>query len=169
VGSPNPTREASLASTMSFLNGRFRLYGQFDYKGGNVQYNLTEVFRCTATGNNCRAIMDKTAPLDQQARAVARRFGPGNSNYGYIENGEFLKLRELSVTYLASANVARMFGARSLTVTASGRNLATFTGYTGVDPEVNGLGQNTFNGFGVNDFLTQPPVRTFLLRVNLGF
>lgn len=169
VGSATPTREASLASTMSLLNGRLRLYGQLDYKGGHVQYNLTEVFRCTATGNNCRGIHDPTAPLDQQARAVARRFGPGNSNWGFIENGEFLKLREVSLTYAASSSLARALGARSLTVTGAARNLATWTGYTGVDPEVNGNGQNAFNGFGVNDFLTQPPIRTFLLRFNLGF
>jgi TonB-linked SusC/RagA family outer membrane protein len=169
VGSPTPTREAALASTMSLFNGRVRLYGLLDYKGGHVQYNLTEVFRCTATGNNCRAMHDRTTPLDQQARAVARRFGPGNSNVGFIEDGEFLKLREVSITYTASSRIAGLFGARALTVTGAGRNLLTWSGYTGVDPEVNGLGQNAFNGFGVNDFLTQPPIRTFLLRVNLGF
>jgi hypothetical protein len=38
-----------------------------------------------------------------------------------------------------------------------------------VDPEVNGQGQGAFNGFGVYDFLTQPQVRTFLLRANFTF
>ena len=169
VGSPTPTREASLVSTMSFANGRLRVHGQMDYKGGHVQYNLTEVFRCTATGNNCQAMHDPSTPLDKQARAVARRFGPGNSNVGFIEDGEFLKLREVGLTYTASSKLARAFGARTLSITGAGRNLATWTGYSGVDPELNGLGQNAFNGFGVNDFLTQPPVRTFILRINAGF
>ncbi len=62
-----------------------------------------------------------------------------------------------------------MVGADRVTITAAGRNLHTWTGYTGVDPEINGAGQTAFNGFGVQDFLTQPQVRTFLVRVSLGF
>jgi TonB-linked SusC/RagA family outer membrane protein len=169
AGSPTPTKEAALNTTLSLLQGQLRLQGQLDYKGGFKQYNLTEVFRCTATGNNCRGIMDKTASFEDQARAVVRRFHPSASNWGYLEDGEFLKLREVSVTYVVPIRWARMFGAERFTLTAAGRNLATWTGYTGVDPEVNGAGQTAFNGFGVQDFLTQPPVRTFLVRVSMGF
>jgi hypothetical protein len=80
-----------------------------------------------------------------------------------------MKLREVSVTYSLPNRVAGMFGAQHASLTLGGRNLATWTGYTGVDPEVNGAGQAAFNGFGVQDFLTQPQVRTFLLRANFTF
>ena len=49
--------------------------------------------------------------------------------------------------------------------TLTGRNLATITGYTGIDPELNGNGQNDLP----IDFLTQPQVTYWTLRVNLGF
>jgi hypothetical protein len=49
--------------------------------------------------------------------------------------------------------------------TITGRNLGTWTGYTGIDPEVNGNGQNDQP----IDFLTQPPVTYWTFRVNLGF
>jgi hypothetical protein len=130
---------------------------------------LTEVFRCTATGNNCQGIHDPSAPLDIQARAVARRLQGFQSNFGYLENGQFLKLRELSVTYSLPNRIAGLFGATHASLSLAGRNLATWTGYTGVDPEVNGAGQAAFNGFGVQDFLTQPQIRTFILRANLSF
>ncbi|HEU5219837.1 MAG TPA: SusC/RagA family TonB-linked outer membrane protein [Gemmatimonadales bacterium] len=168
-GSPTPTREFSLSQTLSLFRGALRLQGLLDYKGGYKQYNLTEVFRCTATGNNCRGIMDKNAPLDIQARAVARRLQGFASNWGFLENGEFLKLREVSATYNLPGKWAGMVGAQHASVSLAGRNLATWTGYTGVDPEVNGAGQVAFNGFGVQDFLTQPQVRTFILRANLTF
>jgi hypothetical protein len=113
--------------------------------------------------------MDQSAPFWEQARAVARRFSGSQTNYGYIEDAEFMKLRELSVTYVVPTRWARMVGSDRITVTAAGRNLHTWTGYTGVDPELNGAGQTAFNGFQVQDFLTQPPVRTFLVRVSLGF
>jgi|KBSSwiStaDraftv2_1062776.scaffolds.fasta_scaffold07968_4 TonB-linked SusC/RagA family outer membrane protein len=169
AGSPTPTREFSLTQTVGLFNGALRIQGLLDYKGGFKQYNLTEVFRCTATGNNCQGIHDPSAPLDIQARAVARRLHGRASNWGYLENGEFMKLREVSVTYSLPNRVAGMFGAQHASLTLGGRNLATWTGYTGVDPEVNGAGQAAFNGFGVQDFLTQPQVRTFLLRANFTF
>ena len=169
AGSPTPTREFSLSQTVGLFKGAVRIQGLLDYKGGYKQYNLTEVFRCTATGNNCRGIHDPNTSLEDKARAVARRLHPRQSNWGYIEDGEFLKLRELSVTYSLPTRVAGMFGAQHASLTLGGRNLATWTGYTGVDPEVNGAGQAAFNGFGVQDFLTQPQVRTFLLRANFTF
>ena len=169
VGSPTPTREASLSQTLSLFRGAVRLQGLLDYKGGHKVYNLTEVFRCTATGNNCQGIHDPSAPLDIQARAVVRRLQGFASNYGYLENGEFLKLRELSLTYSLPNRIAGLVGATHASLSLAGRNLATWTGYTGVDPEVNGQGQASFNGFGVYDFLTQPQIRTFILRANLSF
>ena len=80
-----------------------------------------------------------------------------------------MKLREVSVTYAMPNRIAGLFGAQHATLTLAGRNLHTWTGYTGVDPEVNGTGQAAFNGFAVQDFLTQPQIRTFLLRANLTF
>jgi hypothetical protein len=53
------------------------------------------------------------------------------------------------------------------TLTFTGRNLATWTDYTGVDPEVNDSGAGS--NFGTRDFLTQPPVRTFTARLTINF
>ena len=127
------------------------------------------MFRCNSTGNNCRGIHDINAPLDIQARAVVRRLQGFASNYGFIENGEFLKIREVSVTYTLPNRWAGMLGAQRASLSLAGRNLKTFTSYTGVDPEVNQLGQSSNNGFQVRDFLTQPQIRTFIMRANLTF
>ena len=57
-------------------------------------------------------------------------------------------------------------GAREVGLTVAGRNLATWTRYSGFDPEVNAYGQGTF---GISDFNTQTPLRTWTARVNLTF
>jgi len=111
-------------------------------------------------------MMDPKTPLDQQARAVVRRFSPSFSNAGFIEDADFLKLREVSVSYTAPVKWVRWMGGKSLVITAAGRNLATITNYTGIDPELNGVAQASFT---TQDFLTQPPVRSFLFRFNVGF
>jgi hypothetical protein len=166
LGSAIPQREISLNTAISLFNGMFRIGAQADYRGAFKQFNNTEAFRCISTGNNCQAMFDPAAPLDEQARAVARRFHPTFTRAGYIEDSEFVKLRELSLTFNAPAAWAGSLRADRLSLTLAARNLFTITGYTGPDPEVQSAGQNNFV---TQDFLTLPPVRTFLLRANLGF
>jgi hypothetical protein len=85
---------------------------------------------------------------------------------GYIEDASFWKLRELSATLDAPAALARRAGASGLTIAVVGRNLATWTKYSGFDPEVNAYGQSTFS---VSDFNTQTPLRTWTARVALTY
>jgi TonB-linked SusC/RagA family outer membrane protein len=167
MGNVLPTREASLSTSIGLFADKLRINARMDYVGGNMQYNNTEGFRCIATGNNCRAIMDPSAPLWEQARAVVRRFIDGSSQFGYIEKSDFAKLREVAVTYTVPNSWARAVKMSRLSLTAAGRNLLTITDYTGVDPELNSQGQAA--NFGTSDFLTQPPVRSFILRLNASF
>lgn len=166
VGSVLPTREAALRTAFTTFRGKVRLGFQFDYRGGNWLFNNTEAFRCTATGNNCRALHDPDAPLADQAAAVARRFHSSQTTFGYIEKADFLKLREVSLTYTLPFSVARLVRASNARLTVAGRNLMTVSGYSGVDPEVQSAGQNNFT---TQDFLTQPQVRTWLFRASLDF
>src|SRR3989449_9961563 len=134
----------------------------FDGRLGNRLDNSTEQFRCLL--GICRGRRDATAPLAEQARAVAAvSYG---LETGYFEEASFVKLRELSLTYFAPAAIARHLGASALSVSVTGRNLATWTNYSGIDPELNDAGQSNFN---TAEFLTQPPVRYFIARINLTF
>jgi len=51
-------------------------------------------------------------------------------------------------------------------LTLAGRNLHTWTNYSGLDPEVNAGAQSNFS---TADFLTAPQVRYFTARIALGF
>ena len=125
-------------------------------------FDNTARFSCAF--NNCRASYDKTVPLaDQAADIAATALG---TDAGYVENAAFTKLRELSVTFIASNRIASMFRTRGLNLTLAGRNLHTWTSYKGFDPEVNSTaGAN----FATSDFLTIPPSRTWTARINVNF
>jgi TonB-linked SusC/RagA family outer membrane protein len=160
-GSPQPDHGGTLTSEFTILK-RFRLYGLLDARYGNKLDNSTEEFRCLFA--ICQGIRDPNVSLAEQARAVATRvYG---LETGYFEDASFVKLREVSLTYSAPTEWARRLGASTLAFTVTGRNLATWTNYTGVDPELNNSGQTNFS---TADFLTQPPVRYFLFRVNMTF
>ena len=162
LGSPLPTQGGTVSTEVSFLR-HFRLYGLLDGRFGNKLDNSTEQFRCGSFAN-CRAVNDPTASLSDQARAVAALFY--GLETGYFEDAGFVKLREVSLTYTPPSQWASRIGANSLSFTVTGRNLATWTDYSGVDPELNDAGQSNFN---TADFLTQPPVRYFIVRVNVTF
>jgi outer membrane receptor protein involved in Fe transport len=167
LGQPLPTREVSINPTLTFLK-YFRATGVLNYRGGYKVYNSTAQFRC-AVFFNCRAANDKSVGLEEQARAMASariNFGLDASDAGYVEDGSFWKLREVSVTAMAPKSWASRLGLGDMSLTLSGRNLATWTDYTGFDPEINFNGTSNFS---TAEFLTQPQVRYFTARVNIAW
>src|SRR5699024_2987112 len=61
---------------------------------------------------------------------------PQYSDY-YLENGSFVKLDNITLGYNIKTNTPYL---RNLYVYLSGRNIATFTGYSGLDPEIQDAG-----------------------------
>ncbi|HKO15662.1 MAG TPA: SusC/RagA family TonB-linked outer membrane protein, partial [Gemmatimonadaceae bacterium] len=164
LGSPLPTREGALTGALT-LYQNLRISALLDYRGGFRQYNYTREFRCNGVGD-CREVNDASAPLGDQANATASRMGTAA---GYIEDASFVKLRELAVTLQAPRHLAARLRLDVLSLTLAGRNLHTWTRYSGFDPEVNSATVGTFGSFSQVDYLAQPPVRTLLTRVNLTF
>ena len=116
-----PRYEVSFFNSIDLLNGRIRLSGLFDYRGGHKKYNLTEAFRCGF--NICKGLNDASASLEDQAQAQTRRSGVSTAA-GFLEPGWFIKLRELSLTFSAPESWARAVQTNRLSLTLTGRNLA---------------------------------------------
>jgi TonB-linked SusC/RagA family outer membrane protein len=161
LGTPFPTHGGALSTTVT-LYKRLRLFANVDGRFGHSLFNSTEEFRCGF--GICRGLHDPASSLFDQARSIAS--GPLGNDAGYMEKADFIKLREVSLTYtLPQAWAARM-RASGASLTLAARNLATWTDYTGLDPEISGGGQSNFNSF---DFLSQPAARFLTLRVNVTF
>jgi TonB-linked SusC/RagA family outer membrane protein len=160
LGSSFPTREFSFNTDMTFWN-LFRVSALFDYKGGHKLFNQTRDLRCRSYVN-CEAAFEGS--LEEQATIIARsEYG---SWAGYIEDADFVKFRELAVTFMLPETWTQSFKASDLRLTLAGRNLATWTEYSGLDPEVNSYGQANFL---VRDISALPPNRVFTLRVDANF
>ncbi len=80
-----------------------------------------------------------------------------------------MKLRELSVNYQLSNSMIHSLGLdrwiRSLKVAVIGRNLKTWTKYSGFDPEAGSGGDANFR----IDGFRYPAFRTFSGQIELGF
>jgi TonB-linked SusC/RagA family outer membrane protein len=84
----------------------------------------------------------------------------------FIEDGGYVRLREVTLSYsLNSKSFKDITGLKSVDFSVTGRNLALWTDYTGIDPETNLTGPS--NGQGL-DYFQVPNTRSwmFTLKVN---
>ena len=90
-----------------------------------------------------------------------------NAQFQFVEDGSFVKLRELSAQYtLDQPFVKNALGISSIDLRLAGRNLHTWTKYRGLDPESN-LGGAEFLTQGI-DYFNNPQVRSFVLSASLN-
>jgi TonB-linked SusC/RagA family outer membrane protein len=170
IGEALPTWTASLHADVELFQF-LRLSTLFDARGGYSTQNLTEEFRCrqfrdnrTRAGRGCRANAGQNASLEEQAASIAQWFH--GTTAGFLQKADFIKWRELSLTMTAPPSLASKHVLLERTsLTLSGRNLRTFTGYRGLDPEANDSGASS--SFRQREFNTQPPVRVFTLRLDV--
>lgn len=165
LGSPMPKREVSLSTDLR-IRDWVRIGALVDYKGGHKLLNALRAWRCsTNRDGNCAALYDPNTPLDQQAASVAQSVY-SNTYTGFVEDADFIKLREVSVTFMVPSSYVNRFGLKGLSLTLAGRNLKTWTDYSGLDPELNYAGQSNFT---VAEFYTLPPSRYFTMRFDANF
>lgn len=160
LGNPIPKFEMSFNPRLTLME-RVEIGALFDHKAGFKQFNNTARFRCNF--GNCQESYDTGSPLADQARNLAHLMA---SDAGYIEDSKYTKLREVTVSFTAPREWASKARARDLRLTLAGRNLKTWTKYSGFDPEVNSTPTAAFS---TSDFLTQPPLRVFSARLTLMF
>ena len=164
AGTPDPTQGAMLTSEWT-LGNTFRLSATLDYRAGQTLFNADAWWRCAH--GTCRQANDPRTPLAQQAEALV---APSEATPMFFEDADYLKLRELALTFVAPPTVAAALRARAATITLAGRNLVTWTGYSGADPEAGSYGTVVpGQPRTVADFATLPLPRSWTLRVDLAF
>ena len=160
VGDANPDFQMSFSNDIDFK--RFTLGFLFDWKQGGDIINLTEFLY--DAGQNSVDFTEEGGGADRNAR-----FAAGFTDV-YVQDGTYLKLREVNLSYnLPEEVTAAIFGRafRYARLSLTGRNLLRFTGYRGLDPEVSNFGnQAVVRNIDVAPF---PPSRSFFFSVDLGF
>ncbi len=192
LGKPTPDYAGSVGFNLS-LPGNLELTSLFEYKYGNFQVqDLSGMFRqanAVIGRNTPRAaavgsILANPASSPQQRIDAAvewatslRALAPMSGMNG-IHDADFMRWRELSLTYRVPSTSVERLGLNSLTLNAGMRNLKLWmnSAYTGMDPEVNIIGRG---GAGTNqlsnNFLSSvegwgiPIPRRITFSARLGF
>ena len=167
LGSPLPTRELMLG-TRATLARRVTLFGALDYRGGHEKLDRTRWERCAGTRvPTCRDALDPATSLADQAAVAASATGyaaGSRSAAGFVEDASFLRLRELGASVALPDRWAGAVGAHGASLELTGRNLATWTRYRGLDPALWGGGT-----LGFVDNYAQPTMRLYTMRLTLDW
>lgn len=155
IGDPNPKYTATLTNDVSY--DRFGLHIQLDAVQGVDVFNAD--FRTRQGVDNGKVAEQED--LGQLPRGYIA--GVYNILAWRVDDGSFVKLRELSLSY----TLGKIKGFQDLTFSVGGRNLVSWDKYKGYDPEVNAAGQSTIlRGI---DFGSVPAPRTFSIGVRAKF
>lgn len=190
-GDPNPNWLGSLRSTFTLFNN-LTISGLLDIKNGGQMWNGTKgALYYFGTHKDTErfhgAGQDMT--FEQYASEMGITGGVGGPGVGevvnfnqdwfttgigsgftgpfsqFVEDAGFVKLRDISVSYTFDQPFLRRAGFSTMDVTVSGRNLKTWTDYTGIDPESNLTNQSTGRGL---DYFNNPQTRSWVISVNLS-
>jgi TonB-linked SusC/RagA family outer membrane protein len=137
IGDPNPKVYGSFNSTISFKRLTFNVL--FTYSYGNDVYNFWRSQLESGSGlyNQSIAMVNRWMTEGQQTSQPKTTFGDpmGNSRFSdrWIEDGSFLKLKALTLTYKVPIKSSFIEG---INVWVSANNVFTVTKYLGRDPEV---------------------------------
>ncbi len=177
VGSPWPDAEQTLLTSATLFRN-WQVSVLFDRVTGMDMLNVTRAFRSPfsnaslgtdAYGREYAFRQVESTP-EQQAMMEQQFFA------AFLESGDYVKLREVKVRFALPQAWAARLGASATSLTVSGRNLKTWTDYSGFDPEVGiadsqsntrqDAGSGVINAFDAYRF---PNLRTVTFALSASF
>jgi TonB-linked SusC/RagA family outer membrane protein len=185
IGDPNPDWLAGVNNSFSYKS--LSLSFLWDIRQGGDIWNATKAYNSylgtskesgdlrSVTGYVFEGVNEEgevnTIPVDfaNPANGLSgvywRRGGAFGVSENYIEDGSWVRLRELTLSYVVPAKLLnKAFNRASISV--YGRNLLLFTDYSGVDPETNLTGDSNASGW---DYYNLPSTKSYGASLNVTF
>ncbi|HEU4455413.1 MAG TPA: SusC/RagA family TonB-linked outer membrane protein [Longimicrobium sp.] len=166
LGRPTPDLEGAFTPSLT-LFGNLRLQGMIDFKRGHHKLDGDLRVRCVLF-LRCRENFFPQEFVDDPAWLAQTQRGGAFVN-DLIRDASFTRFRELSATYSLPDAWARRFGSRGASVTVAGRNLYTWTDYTGMDPEASFLGGTRGGQSAAWEQNVTPQLQQFVATFNVNF
>jgi TonB-linked SusC/RagA family outer membrane protein len=179
IGDANPDFNMGLNSTFSWKG--LSLYALLDWKQGGDVYNQTKQWMFFNAGTHGDMDMSEVVQERKKSGAYYQNglYNANNPVDFFVEDGSWIKLREVALTYTLNKNSLSKAGInflREIKVGILGRNLWMTTPYSGYDPEVARTGVQTSNNDGggnaalfAYDGFNYPNFRTYTGSITVTF
>jgi TonB-linked SusC/RagA family outer membrane protein len=173
VGSPHPDYWGGLTNELSF--GRFDLRGFLQFTQGHTIFNAISVFANDGGyyyDNKFRRALNRwQQPGDLTNEPRASFDGTSGADLissRMMEDGSYIRLQELTLGYSLPDNISRVLQMNNARLYVSGRNLHTWTSYSGYSPDVNSAGSSTNTELST-EFYAYPMARSVLIGLSGAF
>lgn len=157
------------------LTNSFQFYGvdlslMFQYSIGNDVYNATRMYTTMSNirrGNTLSEVADRWRPDNASTKVhSAQGYIKYDINSRFIEDGSYLRLKNITLGYTLPENLTRRFYVSKLRVYATAQNLFCLTNYSGYDPEVNTSSSPLMPGL---DWGAYPKSNVYTFGIELQF
>ena len=167
IGNQEADFRVGLVSNFRYKN--FGVYMLWDWKQGGDVYNGNGQWNTIALRN---AIVDQAGKATNEKKHFnyyGSLYDVNQNNNWWVEDGSYVKLRELALTYnVPKAVLVRTGLVDSAKISLIGRNLLTLTDYTGWDPEVTSYSSGTQQYFAFDQGV-YPTQSSYSLSLQLKF
>ncbi|MFN8669536.1 MAG: TonB-dependent receptor [Gemmatimonadaceae bacterium] len=165
VGSPHPKYFGGWTNTLNWKGFDLRSFVQFTQ--GNKVFNAIRIFADDGGyyfDNKLKDSYDKRwkkpGDIAEQPRlSYDGTSGARDVSSRFVEDGSYIRLQEVTLGYRLPRSLARTLNLDEARFFVSGRNLVTWTDYTGFNPDVNSNGSSASISLGT-DFYAYPLART---------
>jgi len=173
VGNPQPDFYGGLTNVFTLRNFDLRTFVQFS-KGNDI-FNMMRIFTddggCSYD-NKSTIILDRWQKPGDVTNTPRMSYdcvsGASLISSRFIEDGSYLRIGEVTLSYRLPNSLAARLGMDNAKVSVSGRNLHTFTKYTGYNPDVNSAGSDA-NVVSGTDYYAYPLARTITFGISGGW
>ncbi|MBL4677147.1 MAG: TonB-dependent receptor [Mucilaginibacter sp.] len=172
LGNAMPKWEANFTNTLTYKN--LSLYVDLQGMYGNKLLNLTRFIMTgpTINVNSYKEILNAYTPTNQNSQNAQVRL-PGDAvsdnevgDSHYIEDGSFLRVRNIALTYRFKKDLLQKIKLTNLSVGVNVENAFLFTKYKGYDPETTSFDASLNQGVDVYQY---PKPRTISINLNANF
>lgn len=173
AGNPQPRYYGGFTNT--FTLGNLDLRGFLQFSQGNKVFNMMRIFTddggCTWDNLSTIALTRWQKPGDitnEPRMSYDCTSGADVISSRFVEDGSFVRLGEVTLGYKLPDRLAAAAKMSNARLYVSGRNLHTWTKYSGYNPDVNSAGITSNVVMGV-DYYAYPLARTFTFGVSAGW
>ncbi|MBM1106792.1 TonB-dependent receptor [Aurantibacter crassamenti] len=170
IGSPHPDFTYGINLSTGYKG--FDISAFLQGSQGNDIYNQNKIFTdfpSFVNGNRSVRVLDSWTPTNTNpslpALSATIQGNEANSNSFFVEDGSYMRLKNLQIGYTIPNDVLGKYGIDSFRIYVQGSNLFTLTGYDGWDPEIISFDNLTL---GVDNGISpQPRIMTLGLNIKL--
>ena len=173
VGSPHPKYWGGFTNQLSY--GRLELRGFLQFVQGQTIFNAISVFANDGgyyyDNKFKRALNRWQQPgdiTDEPRASFDGVSGADRISSRMMEDGSYVRLQDLTLGYNLPDYISSALQMKNARLYVSGRNLYTWTKYSGYSPDVNSAGSSTNTELST-EFYAYPSARSFLVGLSGAF